>query len=226
MRAHLTLKSSNSKTGAIPVSTTERDSCGACPLKKAGCYADDYHLSMHWDAVSDGRRGTDWQTHCEQVAALPDGQLWRANQAGDLPRKGARIDREKLMRLVAASAGRRGFTYTHHAPTPVNIETLYLAAMGGFTVNLSANNLAHADELAATGLPVAVVLPISQTANPRTPQGRPVTICPATQRDDVTCATCALCARGDRPTIIGFPAHGTGARKADAVARVISIKSI
>jgi len=226
MRAHLTLKSSNSKTGKIPVSTTERASCGACPLKKAGCYADDYHLSMHWDAVSDGRRGTDWSTHCEQVAALPEGQLWRANQAGDLPRKGTRIDREKLMLLVAASSGRRGFTYTHHAPTPENIETLYMAAMGGFVVNLSANNLAHADELASTGLPVAVVLPMSQTTNTRTPGGRPVTVCPATQRDDVTCATCALCARGDRTTIIGFPVHGKWARKADAVAKVIPIKSI
>lgn len=219
MRAHLTLKSRNKKTGGIPVSTTERASCGACPFKKSGCYADDFHLSMHWDAVSGGRTGTDWRTHCEQIASLPENQLWRANQAGDLPRKGTRIDRDKFLGLVAANAGRRGFTYTHHAPTPENIETLYMGAIGGFVVNLSANNLEHADELAATGLPVATVLPMSQKVNTRTPKGRPVVICPATQRDDVTCATCALCARGDRTVIVGFPAHGSGAKKVDFVAR-------
>ena len=36
-------------------------------------------------------------------------------------------------------------------------------------------------------------------------QERPL---PATQRDDVSCATCQLCQR-PRDTIVGFPAHGS-----------------
>lgn len=227
MRVHLTLKSSNSKTGNIPVSTTERASCGACPFKKNGCYGDDFHLSMHWDKVSSGERGTNWPTFCGTVAAMPDEQLWRHNQAGDLPRIGKTIDAKKMAQLVAANFGRRGFTYTHHAPTPKNLEILTLANIGGFIVNLSANDLAHADALAETGLPVVVVLPAHVQNNTTTPAGRPVVVCPATQRDDVTCKTCQLCARGDRTVIVGFPAHGASAKKADAVARrVISIKSI
>jgi hypothetical protein len=228
MRAHLTLKSSNSKTGPIPVSTTERDSCGDCPLKKNGCMADDYHLSMHWDKVSSGERGTDWDGHCDQIAALPDAQLWRANQAGDLPRKGKQIDRPKMRRLVAANTGKRGFTYTHHALSADNLAALYEAAIGGFVVNLSANDLSHADTLFDTGLPVAVLLPTTQRTNTKTPAGRPVVICPAITHDNVQCVDCGLCANGDRHIIIGFPAHGAGAAKVDTVARrvIIPIRKI
>jgi hypothetical protein len=35
-----------------------------------------------------------------------------------------------------------------------------------------------------------------------------VVICPATQRDDVSCASCQLCQR-QRTAIVGFPAHGS-----------------
>lgn len=228
MRAHLTLRSSNSKTGPIPVSTTERASCGACPLKKSGCYADDFHLSMHWDAVSRGERGTNWTEHCNQIAALPDEQLWRANQAGDLPRKGTKIDKRKVARLVAANTGKRGFTYTHHSLIPHNLDVLYQAAIGGFTVNLSADNLIDADAKSAHGLPVTVLLPTEQRTNTVTPQGRPVVICPAMTHDNVQCIDCQLCQRGDRDVIIGFPAHSGSAKKADLVARrvIIPIRKI
>jgi len=220
MRAHLTLKSSNAKTGAIPVSTTSRASCPtACPFKRAGCYADDYHLSMHWNKVTAGERGTSWAQFCASIASLPDGTLWRHNQAGDLPHTNQAIDRTKLRDLVAANQGKRGFTYTHHTLTPHNLDALFEAACGGFVVNLSADNLADADRKAATGLTVTVVLPTEQRANTLTPQGRKVVVCPAIVRDEVTCATCQLCARGDRDVIIGFPAHGSRAKRADAVAR-------
>jgi hypothetical protein len=83
---------------------------------------------------------------------------------------------------------------------------------------LSANNLAHADALAETGAgPVVTVLPTNAPAKTTTPAGRPVITCPAQTRDDVSCADCQLCARADRPTIIGFLAHGTGAKKAEKI---------
>ena len=84
---------------------------------------------------------------------------------------------------------------------------------------MSGNNLAHADELAALDIaPVVVVLPYGTTSNTRTPAGRKVVVCPATQRDTVTCKSCMLCAR-QRDFIIGFPAHGVSAKRADAIAR-------
>jgi hypothetical protein len=38
-----------------------------------------------------------------------------------------------------------------------------------------------------------------------------VVICPATYpKEEITCASCKLCAIPTRKSIIGFPAHGTG----------------
>jgi hypothetical protein len=164
--------------------------------------------------VSNGTRGTDWPTFTATIAALPDGQLWRHNQAGDLPQVDGSIDAVKLGQLVAANTGRRGFTYSHHRDA-ASIAWIRHANAWGFTVNLSANDLADADALAdhAAG-PVVVVLPSTQTQNTTTPAGRAVVICPATQRDDVSCATCQLCQR-QRAAIVGFPAHGTKKRVID-----------
>lgn len=214
MQVHLTLKSANAKTGPIPVSTTEQASCpDDCTMKKE-CYAKSGPLALHWAAVSNGTRGTDWATFTATIAALPAGQLWRHNQAGDLPQADGTVDAVKLGQLVAANAGRRGFTYSHHRDA-VSIAWIRHANAWGFTVNLSANDLADADALAdhAAG-PVVVVLPSTTTQNTTTPAGRVVVICPATQRDDVSCATCQLCQR-QRAAIVGFPAHGTRKRVID-----------
>jgi hypothetical protein len=59
--------------------------------------------------------------------------------------------------------------------------------------------------------PVVVVLPSDQVVNTKTPAGRSVVVCPATIRDDVSCATCQLCQR-QRSAIVGFPAHGSRKR--------------
>jgi hypothetical protein len=179
-----------------------------------GCYASSGPLALHWGAVSNGARGTNWQTFVDQIAALPDGQLWRHNQAGDLPGDGATVDPVALGELVHANIGRRGFTYTHYRDSE-SLAWVRHANAWGFTINLSANDLADADTLADTGAgPVVVVLPSDTSANTATPAGRSVVVCPATQRDDVSCATCQLCQR-QRPTIVGFPAHGSRKRVID-----------
>lgn len=229
-RTHLVAKSGNEKTGPIPVTTTGAQTCPkACPFRndrEGGCYAQGGPLGMHWRAVTDGRRGSGWKGLCEAIAALPDGQLWRHNQAGDLPGDGVAIDADALSALVTANKGRRGFTYTHYEPSAAgNGAAIAAANADGFRVNLSANNPAHADDLAALGIgPVVCVLPEDAIENTRTPAGRRVVVCPATQRDDVNCATCQLCQR-QRDVIVGFPAHGSSKRKAgEASRRFISIK--
>ena len=214
MHVHLTPKSANVKTGPIPVSTTERASCPSDCAMKAECYAASGPLALHWAAVSNGARGTDWATFTDAIAALPDGQLWRHNQAGDLPQVDGTIDPALLGDLVAANIGKRGFTYSHHRDA-AGIQWIRHANQWGFTVNLSANDLHDADALAdADAGPVVVVLPSTQTVNTVTPKGRTVIVCPATQRDDVSCATCQLCQR-QRAAIVGFPAHGTRRRVID-----------
>jgi hypothetical protein len=223
-RAHLTLKSRNEKTGPIPVSTTERKTCpAACPLQGGACYAETGPLRFFWDKVSDGRAGVEWPAFVEQVAALKPGVLWRHNQSGDLCGNGLAIDLPALENLVAANAGKRGFTYTHYDPRlGRNAAAIAFANFSGFTINLSGNSPAHADHLAAYGIgPVTTVLPIDAAKNEtlQTPQGRKIVVCPATYRNDVTCQSCGLCAIAARDFIIGFPAHGTGKNKAEKIAR-------
>lgn len=220
MQVQFTPKSGNTKTGDIPVTISPSSTCpSVCPLRGAGCYADIGPLMIHWKRVDSGQ-GISWQELCNKISELPEGTVWRHNQAGDLPGEDNKIDLIALRQLVKANTGRRGFTYTHKPLTNRNATAIRAANRDGFTVNLSANNLAHADELVSKKAgPVVVVLPDEQTANTVTPAGHKVVVCPATQRDDVTCKTCKLCAIKDRDVIIGFPAHGVRKRLASEVAR-------
>jgi hypothetical protein len=219
----LTIKSRNAKTGDIPVSTTTYDTCPPeCPLQKNGCYAGNGPLALFWQKVTARKVGMMWDQFTAQVAALPAGILWRHNQAGDLPGANGVIDNKALAALVLANQGKKGFTYTHYdvLKSAANRKAVASANKKGFRINLSANNLSHADKLAALNIaPVAVVLPSTVQGNVKvtTPQGRKVVVCPATYRDDVSCKTCGLCAMS-RGAIVGFPVHGVQSKKADAIA--------
>ena len=218
---HLTPKSKNRKVGKIPVSTTSADTCpDDCPFKKNGCYADGGPLAMHWAKVTDRQRGDTFQVFLGKVSALPKGQLWRHNQAGDLPGSNGKLDADACVDLCLANAGKRGWTYTHYnvLDNDYNANVVKHMVMNGFVVNLSGNSLDHADKLADLDIaPVTTVLPSDQMTNTVTPAGRKVVVCPAVTRDDVSCEDCQLCARL-RDVIVGFPAHGNGKKKADAVA--------
>ena len=215
---HITPKSSNKKTGPIPVTITSDNSCpSVCPLRDQGCYAQSGPLAIHWRKTSAGERGNDWDNLLDTVKAFPEGQLWRHNQAGDLPHTDQVIDAAAVAALVDANVGRRGFTYTHHdMAVEGNLDVVKAANAGGFAVNLSANSLEHADELLAleAGPVVTVISEFTDSNVSYTPNGARVITCPATYRDDVSCASCKLCAKTDRSVVIGFPLHGARRRTA------------
>lgn len=221
-RVHLTLKSRNEKVGPIPVSTTESKSCPtACPFKKSGCYADGGPLALFWGKVDRGQAGVSWAEFCDQVSALPEGQLWRHNQAGDLPTiDGVHINAQELEALTNANQGRKGFTYTHHDMANIwNRDLVKQTNAQGFTINLSGNNLAHADQLADLAVgPVVAVVAEDHPEQSLTPAGRKVVVCPEQTGKAKSCATCALCQKADRAVIVAFRAHGVSKRKAIAIA--------
>jgi hypothetical protein len=247
-----TAKSSNVKTGPMPVSTTSKETCPKdCPFMGNGCYAESGPLAFLWANLSKAEPGQtfkngsatmpalSWSSFCGKVSALPDDTVWRHNQAGDLPNTFGMVSDTLLTELVTANRGKRGFTYTHHnvLQNEHNRNVVAFANREGFTINLSGNNLAHADLLADLAIaPVVTVLPASfqrafdksgwtedletyrnRTRDIATPKGRKVAPCPATYLDDVSCATCKLCAVRDRKVIVGFPAHGSGKAKASRV---------
>lgn len=220
LRFHLSRFSSNTKTGAIPVSTGSRATCpDSCPFKKHGCYADNYGLNFHWDAITRGERGVDWKQHLRDVAALPAGILWRAWQAGDLPHTAGRISRRFLLGLIQANKGKRGFTYTHHKLSlGENLQLIRQANRQGLTINVSTESESAADSAIAAGLPAVVVVPSDeQRTTWHTPAGNVVLVCPAQRSDTKTCADCGLCQSRGKRVIIGFIAHGTSKGKIDAI---------
>jgi hypothetical protein len=208
-RVLFTLRSGNAKTGPIPVSISERGTCPpSCSLFRAGCYASYGKLGAHWRGV--GTSSGSWipfEAFLGRVRSLPEGSLWRHNEAGDLAGEGEDLDREALRALVAANRGRRGFTFTHKTHTRyTNVYKRAIAA--GFTVNLSADSLKEADRLQKRGLPTVVLLPAdAPDRGIKTPGGHAVVVCPA-QTSHLTCASCQLCAKPFRHSIVGFKAHG------------------
>lgn len=206
----------------MPVSTTGKQSCpDACPLKVRGCYAAYGPAALHWKKVTEGERGMPWGEFCQQIKALPRGQLWRHNQAGDLPGNGEAIKWQDLLKLIHANKGKRGFTYTHYSMDHIgNIMAVQTSNALGFTINLSANNVTEADKLASLNIgPVVTILPRDAENVSYTPAGRKVVACPAEKSDKVSCYTCGLCQIADRDYVIGFRAHGTAAKSVEIIAR-------
>jgi hypothetical protein len=234
----ITFKSGNRITGPIMITTSPRSSCPtACPFRKDGdspeagvCYAEHGHLGHYiWnglDRTPPGKKISNripvysFDDLLKVVRDQPDGTLWRHNQAGDLPSfDRITIDRARLKRLTAANRGRSGFTYTHFGvvDNSENCAAIKEANDDGFTINLSADSLDEADELAELAIaPVTVVVPATVSANTTTPAGRKVVICPARTHPGVTCATCGLCAR-QRACIVAFPALGPAKERIAAV---------
>ena len=216
MFVHITSKSANKKTGPIPVTTTEQSSCpSTCSMREA-CYAKAGPLALHWRKVSAGERGTDWQGLCNFIQSLPVNQLWRHNQAGDLPHQFGDIDHAMMAHLVVANTGRRGYTYTHHDLNKHNTEIIKRSNKQGFTINISTESLADADNAIAKGLPVVCVVPNDQPAPTTTPAGTKCVVCPAQQRE-ISCADCKLCSQANRRCVVLFKAHGTKAKKANQI---------
>lgn len=212
--------SKDAKLGGIPATIVTPTTCPpSCAFYGAGCYGEAGFLAGHWRRA--GREGIPLISVLARVRALPPGQLWRYAIVGDLPGEGDKLHVGLLGFIVQANqdAGTSGFTFTHK-PLQRQDErnAIREANRRGFTVNLSANNLGHADQLAELGIaPVAVVLPAGSPKHQRTPGGRHVIACPEQTGTGLTCASCGLCAVPTRKAVIGFYAHGPFAAAVEAV---------
>ena len=217
MNYALTRISSNSKTGPIPVTVSNRKTCPpSCPLLKNGCYAEGYYTQLHWDKVTNGERGTNWNEFVNSIKSLPKRILWRHNVSGDLVGTNDIIDSVALAQLVQANKNKAGFTYTHYSMTnDNNIKAVKMANDAGFTVNLSANNIEQADHYKSLNVaPVVVVVAEDCDKVTFTPNMNKIIVCPAQTSEKVSCSSCGLCQKTDRDYIIGFRVHGTYTKKA------------
>lgn len=149
-RVIFTRKTSNEKTGPIPVTMTSRATCpDSCGLKGTdsegklnGCYAEGWPLNGHWTDMETSAKSITWAELCEAIAALPPGQKWRAHQAGDMPCDPSvpsdMLDATAVSDLATANAGRTGFTYTHY---PTNATALARARLARLEKGLTVDHL-------------------------------------------------------------------------------------
>ena len=215
----------NSKT-AIPTTTSSKTTCpNTCPLKEKGCYAKYSFLGKHWENVTNGtaKNSMEFGELLQTIKALPDGQLWRHNQAGDLPHVDGKIVATKAYKLAQANKGKKGFTYTHHDVEGdwkhANSKIIKDLNEMGFTVNLSANDLDQADSYVDKGIaPVVSLIPMDSEKVSYTPKGRKVIACPA-EKEKITCKQCKLCSDSKRDYVIGFRAHGTAKKHVNLIAK-------
>lgn len=211
----------NVKTGAIPVTSSGRDTCpDTCPLKAGnGCYAENFPSMIAWDRLTRGEFGFSFDGLVKAIKDLPKGQLWRMNEKGDLSHDSGHIDTAKLQAIVKANKGKKGFTYTHHLPSVGNnLEAIQEANANGFTINLSANNLEQVDDYMAHNVPVVVVLPVNAPVVSYTPKGQKVVVC-LEETKGIKCAQCGLCQQSDRSFVVGFRAHGSRKKKVELIAK-------
>jgi len=222
---HITVKSGNRKTGKLTTIMSSNETCpDSCPLKKKGCYARGWPLNLHWKNVSDGKNCLTFTELLDKLRGKVSKRV-RLWQAGDMPGVNNRINIKKIRRLVKACSGKEAFGYTHKDPKiGNNAEAIKYCNDNGVTINLSADNLKHADELYDLKIaPVVVLLPKDIKGKIKTPKGRKVIICPA-DKNKITCSVCgsnkgSLCYRNDRNYIIGFRAHGAATKSVSEIAR-------
>lgn len=206
-----------SKLGNMFRTYTDATSCPSdCPLRGSGCYAELGPVSWVWKKLNTA--GESWSDLLNTIKRLPVGTLWRHNVAGDLPHSDGLIILDAIKQLLTASKHTRPFTYTHHKPNNHNAKVIRIMNDSGFTVNLSSNNVAQADLYLKTKLPVVTLLPLGVDKVTFTPDGNKVIKCPNQSNSAITCDRCGLCADRDRSYIIGFEAHGSRKKTANAIA--------
>ena len=218
---HLTNISGNRKVGPIKVTTSDKESCPSeCGIADE-CYASGGPLAIHWNKVGEGQRGDNWDGFVKRVARFRKRELWRHNQAGDLPPNAdGKLDADKCEALADAASHTDGWTYTHYDPTDAHNNSVIkgMNEVGGLVVNLSADTMEQADTYHELGIaPVTVVL--SEDApnmGNKTPNGLPIVVCPAQTQDEMSCNICELCQKRDRKSIVGFKAHGSRRKKLTA----------
>ena len=220
MNFHLVHVSDNRKIGKISVTYTSSDSCPpTCKLKNSGCYGESGPIALFWKKVDSNQYGTsDFNSFCNELKNM-NGLMVRINSVGDLGHTNGYINTSMLEKMTSALKKKIAFTYTHHDMTiPENRAAIKKANDNGFTINLSADNLADVDQYVSYGIgPVVSVIPEKSENVMYTPGGNKIVKCPASYKENVTCQSCKLCTIANRKTVIGFPAHGTKKKAAEMV---------
>ena len=179
-------------------------------------------MLLHWKRLSDNQCGISYSNMISKINNLPNGTLWRHNQAGDLIGNNDKIDYTAIELLCRANYGKKGYTYTHWK-LKENLLLFEEVVSLGLIINVSCNSIYELDIVSQKSDRVPYVTILSKDTPLDSPfllteGGLKVLICPAFRSDKITCRSCKLCAKFPRKYSIGFPAHGTRKRHATKIA--------
>lgn len=215
--------SGNAKTGPIPTTSRPFTTCPPdCPLA-AGCYGRGYiggtvrkHARTERVDATAARIGPE---------VRPEVRVMRDRVIGDLLDARGRIDIGHVLAIVSLARAIRRVRpgepivpggYTHLWPR-FTARMVRIVRASGYVLNASCETLQDVQDALARGLPATIA---SDTVAEGTRiGGKRIVTCPAQRDARVTCMTCRLCYRWDRPTVPRFLLHGPAARLArEAVA--------
>ena len=210
---HLVAVSSNSKIGPMPATYRGRDTCPTdCAFLNNGCYGDGrifglahkYASSLTIDKAREILR-----------RARSDARYLRDRVVGDLVNSRGVFDMH-YVRGIARLAREHGLTvfgYTH-AWRLLSRDDVAAIRATGYVMNASCETVADVRHAISLGMPT--VITNDNVPERDTVAGYRVITCPAQVRDNVTCASCGLCAKPDRKVIIRFLTHGPSKKRARA----------
>jgi hypothetical protein len=209
---HIVAVSSNSKTGPIPVTYRDMDAtCPRdCPFFANGCYGDG-----RIKALARKFSSTVTLDHANSVLSrrLKSARYLRDRVVGDLVDASGKFDMGYVLAIAKLSAkhGLKVFGYTH-AWRKLTKAQVKRKSASGYVMNASCETVADVRQAISLGMPVVIT-------NDNVPErdnvaGYRVITCPAQVRDNVTCASCGLCAKPDRKVIIRFLTHGPSKKRA------------
>ena len=223
--------SSNKKLSVDKSFATVSGSHKTCPtscpfiktaLGKNGCYGDNYGINYHFDAIGVTKGLSEFELF-DKLATLPKCKKVRLFDVGDLPNINGTIDLQFLQELnrIVTLRKLQVIQYTHNKLTYSNIDAVKSL---DYVVNFSTEHLRQSVYALNHGVNAVIVLPSDTPPRKIMKHGKTnVLTCPAQWTDlnlskkEVTCTDCMLCSkdRVKERIIIGFYAHGTGAKKID-----------
>lgn len=220
---HLTPQSGNAKTGNIPVTYRPMTTCPTdCPFlpggeNGGGCYGTGRIFGM---ASKFAQTSTIQELRAKLAKAARGARFLRDRVVGDVLTPSGEIDHEYIQTVagLAIESDLIPFGYTH-AWRRMSSEDAQRIAQTGYVMNASCETREDVRTAIDLGMPAVIASDIVEDGETFTrPDGKKLRVvtCPAQTREGVTCASCGLCARKDRASVVRFNIHGTARKRAAA----------
>lgn len=233
---HLTPQSGNAKTGNIPVTYRPMTTCAiGCPFlpksyaaelvaqgkrdasipANGGCYGTGRIFGM---AAKFSQTVPVTELRAKLSRAAKSARFLRDRVVGDVMTDAGEIDHDYIESIagLANEFDLIPFGYTH-AWRDFTRDDVARVKETGYVMNASCETRDDVRAAIDLGFPVTIASDLINDGETFTrPDGKDLRVvtCPAQTRENVTCASCGLCAKSERAAVVRFNIHGTARKSA------------